>query len=357
MRGRTVRRRWTTAAVAVALTAGGAAAFLLTGGLPEAEGSDGQAADNLPAATADITKQTLVDRESHGGSLGFGEPVALATRLSGTVTSLPAAGATIQRGGALYKIDNDPVVLLYGSLPAYRALSPGDEGPDVKQLEKNLWALGHRGFTVDDEYTSATAEAVEDWQDDLGLDDTGTVDLGRIVYATGPIRVASRSVVPGANVQPGTELLTTSATGRVATVELDIDDQRLARKGAKVDVTLPDGETVTGKITGVTTTVEEAENPGQEDTTKIEVTVGFDKAPQGLDDASVNVLFVSSQRENVLTVPINALLALAEGGYGLQIVDGTATRIVAVETGLFADGRVEVTGDGLTEGLKVGIPA
>jgi hypothetical protein len=107
----------------------------------------------------------------------------------------------------------------------------------------------------------------------------------------------------------------------------------------------------------VTTTVEEAENPGQEDTTKIEVTVGFDKAPQGLDDASVNVLFVSSQRENVLTVPINALLALAEGGYGLQIVDGTATRIVAVETGLFADGRVEVTGDGLTEGLKVGIPA
>ncbi|MFC4072223.1 efflux RND transporter periplasmic adaptor subunit [Actinoplanes subglobosus] len=351
-----MRRRWTTAAVAVALTAGGVAAFLLTGGLPETEGTGAQAAGTQPAATADITRQTLIDKESHGGSLGFGDTAALTTRLSGTVTALPAVDATVKRGGALYRVDNDPVVLLYGSLPAYRALTPGDEGADVTQFEKNLWALGYRGFTVDDEYTSATADAVEDWQDDLGLTETGTVELGRVVYATGPVRVASRSVEPGAAVQPGAELLTTSATGRVATVELDIDDQRLAKKGAKVDVTLPDGTTVDGKITAVVTTVEQAENPGQQDTTTIQVTVGFDKAPQGLDDAAVDVAFVSSRRENVLTVPVNALLALAEGGYGLQVVDGTATRIVAVETGLFASGRVEVTGDGLAAGQKVGIP-
>ncbi|WP_433793743.1 HlyD family efflux transporter periplasmic adaptor subunit [Actinoplanes sp. CA-252034] len=351
-----MRRRWTTAAVAGAVTAGGVAAFLLTGGLPETESTSAQAAGTRPAATADITRQTLVDKESHRGSLGFGDTTGLTTRLSGTVTALPAVDTTIKRGGALYKVDNDPVVLLYGTLPAYRKLSPGDEGADVIQWEKNLWALGYRGFTVDDEYTSATAGAVEDWQDDLGLPETGTVEPGRIVYAAGPVRVASRSADLGASVQPGAELLTTTATGRVATVELDIDYQRLARKGAKVDVTLPDGTTARGRITAVTTTVEEAENPGGQDTTEIVVTVGFDKAPQGLDDASVAVLFVSSQRENVLTVPVNALLALAEGGYGLQIVDGTATRIVAVETGLFASGRVEVTGDGIAEGQKVGIP-
>ncbi|PWK46215.1 HlyD family efflux transporter periplasmic adaptor subunit [Actinoplanes xinjiangensis] len=351
-----MRRRGTTAAVAVALTVGGVAAYLLTGGLPEAEGTGARAAGNQPAATADITRQTLVDKESHGGSLGFGDTASLTTRLSGTVTALPAAGATIRRGGTLYQVDNDPVVLLYGSLPAYRTLSPGDEGTDVTQFEKNLWALGHRGFTVDDEYTPATADAVEDWQDDLGLDETGTVELGRVVYAGGPIRIASRGVDLGATVQPGTELLSTTATGRVAVVELGIDDQRLARKGTRVDVTLPDGKTVPAKITGVVTTVEEAENPGQQDTTAIQVTVGFDKAPQGLDDAAVTVAFVSSRRENVLTVPVNALLALAEGGYGLQIVDGTSTRIVAVETGLFASGRVEVSAEGLAEGWKVGIP-
>jgi len=348
-------RRLAIAAAAVVLTTGGAATFLLTGGLPEASGSP-PAGGDLPA-TAGITKQTLIDKESHSGSLGYGDTVALTTRLSGTVTFLPTAGSTIRRGGTLYGIDNDPVVLLYGSLPAYRTLAPGIEGADVLQFERNLWALGHRGFTVDDEYTSATADAVEEWQEDLGLSETGTVELGRIVYAGGPIRVASRSVDPGAGAQPGTELLTTSATSRYVTVELGIDDQRLARKGAGVDVTLPDGTTITGKVTEVETTVEEAEAPDQEDTTKIQVTVGFGKAPAGLDDAAVEVLFVSAQRENVLTVPVNALLALAEGGYGLQLVDGGATRVVAVETGLFADGRVEVTGDGLAEGMKVGVPA
>ncbi|WP_308285281.1 peptidoglycan-binding protein [Actinoplanes hulinensis] len=349
-------RKWTTAAVAVVLVTGGAAAFLLAG-LPETEGNGARASSAATTATADITRQTLIDRERHDGSLGYGDAVGLATRLSGTVTWLPAEGATIKRGRPLHRLDNDPVVLLYGTLPAYRALSPGLDGPDVKQFERNLWALGYRGFTVDGDYTSSTAAAVEDWQEDLGLDETGTVELGRIVYATGAIRVADRSVEVGATAQPGTELLTTTGTGRVATVELEMSDQRLAKKGTKVDVTLPDGKAVTGHIIDVGTTIETADNPTEEDRTTINVTIGFDQAPQGLEEASVGVQFVASQRENVLTVPVNALLALAEGGYGLQIVDGTGSRIVAVETGLFADGRVEITGDGLTEGTKVGVPA
>ncbi|GID47153.1 peptidoglycan-binding protein [Actinoplanes capillaceus] len=350
-------RKWTTAAVAVVLVTGGAAAFLLAGGLPETEGNGARASSTATTATADITRQTLIDKERHDGSLGYGDAVGLATRLSGTVTWLPAESATIKRGKPLYRLDNDPVVLLYGTLPAYRALSPGLDGPDVKQFERNLWALGYRGFTVDGDYTSSTAAAVEDWQEDLGLDETGTVELGRIVYATGAIRVADRSVEVGATAQPGTELLTTTGTGRVATVELEMSDQRLAKKGTKVDVTLPDGKAVTGHIIDVGTTIETADNPAEEDRTTINVTIGFDQAPQGLEEASVGVQFVASQRENVLTVPVNALLALAEGGYGLQIVDGAGSRIVAVETGLFADGRVEITGDGLTEGTKVGVPA
>ncbi|WP_307798172.1 efflux RND transporter periplasmic adaptor subunit [Actinoplanes flavus] len=350
-------RKWTTTAVAVVLVTGGAAAFLLAGGLPESEGNGARASSAAGPATADITRQTLIDRERHDGSLGYGDAVSLTTRLSGTVTWLPTEGATIKRGKPLYKLDNDPVVLLYGPLPAYRALSPGLDGPDVKQFERNLWALGYRGFTVDGDYTSSTASAVEDWQEDLGLDETGTVELGRIVYATGAIRVADRSVDVGATAQPGTELVTTTGTGRVATVELEMSDQRLAKKGTKVEVTLPDGKTVPGHISGVESTVETADNPTEEDRTTLNVTIGFDQAPQGLDEAAVGVQFVSSQRENVLTVPVNALLSLAEGGYGLQVVDGAGSRIVAVETGLFADGRVEITGDGLTEGMKVGVPA
>ncbi|MEV6345092.1 peptidoglycan-binding protein [Actinoplanes sp. NPDC051851] len=349
-------RRWTTAGIAAAVIAVGAGGYVFATGLGGNENGAAQASSTLPAATADVTKETLIDQESHDGSLAYADTSSIGTRLSGTVTGLAAAGSTVKRGQALFKIDNRPVLLLYGSLPAYRALAPGVEGADVKQFEKNLWALGYRGFTVDDEYTGATADAVEEWQEDRGLDETGTVELGRVVYGSGAVRVTSLSAELGSTAQPGTAILTTSGMGRVATVELDVDDQRLAKKGTSVDVTLPDGSTVKGKITEIETVVEESDSPDGDDTTKIDVTIAFSKAPQGLDEAAVSVEFVASQRKDVLTVPVNALLALAEGGYGLQVVDGTSTRTIAVETGLFADGRVEVSGGGVAEGMKVGVP-
>jgi len=58
----------------------------------------------------------------------------------------------------------------------------------------------------------------------------------------------------------------------------------------------------------------------------------------------------------VLAVPVAALLALPEGGFGVEIVEGNTTRIVAVKTGMFAAGRVEVSGEGIAEGMKVGVP-
>ncbi|WP_233624235.1 efflux RND transporter periplasmic adaptor subunit [Actinoplanes sp. ATCC 53533] len=344
-------RRMGYAAAAVALTAGAAAAVVV--GLPDAQE---QAEATTPGITAVVTRQTLVDTETSDGELGYGDTTAHACRLSGTVTALAAEGATVTRGKALYRIDDDPVVLLYGSLPAYRTLSSGDTGRDVKQFEKNLWALGYRGFTVDRDYTSATASAVRDWQDDLGVSETGTVDPARIVFAPGAVRVDSRSAAPGDAAQPGTALLETTGTGRVATVELDISDQRLAREGAAVRVTLPDGKEVRGTIKSVETVVTPGE--GQEEaSTSLSVTIGFATAPAGLDQASVSVAFTASQRPGVLTVPVAALLALAEGGYGLQVIDGGGARIAAVETGLFADGRVEVSGSGIADGTTVGMPS
>jgi peptidoglycan hydrolase-like protein with peptidoglycan-binding domain len=348
------RRRKTAVAVTAVLTAGAAVAAVAAVRLPDAAGGE-KPTSALPAATAAVTKQTLVDRQSEDGTLAYGDTTAVMTRLAGTVTGLPAAEATIKRGKSLYRIDNSPVVLLYGKLPAYRKLAPGVEGSDVKQFEQNLWALGYRGFTVDKTYSSATADAVQEWQDDLGLSETGTVDPDRIVYAAGPVRVDSLTAALGSVVQPGAEVLATTRTSRVATVDLDISDQRLAKKGATVEVTLPDGSETKAKIIGVETVAVPAEG-NQPASTKIVVTIGFSKAPKGLNQASVTVGFTASQRKDVLTVPIEALLALAEGGYGVQVVEGSSTRIVAVETGLFADGRVEVSGDGITAGTTVGMP-
>jgi peptidoglycan hydrolase-like protein with peptidoglycan-binding domain len=349
-----MNKRRTAGVVAGVVTVGAVAAAVTIFNLPDAEsGSNGSSSGSTVANTADIAKETLIDRESHDGTLGHGSTTTLSSRGSGTVTWLPATGATIGRGKALYKIDNKPIVLLYGTLPAYRTLRTGVKGDDVRQLEKNLWALGYRGFTVDNKYTSATADAVKDWQDDLGLTETGAVETSQIWYAPTSIRVDSISSENGASA--GGEILKYTGTALVATVDLTMDSQRLAKQGATVQVEMPDGKQVPGRIVKVGTTVQEGQGD-QEDTTLIEVTIAFSGAPKGLDDAAVSVGFTASERKDVLTVPVSALLALAEGGYGVQVVDGSTTKIVAVETGLFADGKVEISGDGLTAGMKVGMP-
>jgi membrane fusion protein, multidrug efflux system len=358
--GRRRRRRTgrvlAAAGVVIAVGAAGAAA---TGfGLGATGDAPGQAASALPPESAKVTRQTLVDSQTEQGELGHGAAAALSGRIAGTVTALPATGATVNRGQALYRVDNTPVVLLYGSLPAYRALAPGTEGEDVTQFEENLRALGYTGFTVDDEYSDATADAVQEWQEDLGLAQTGTVELGRVAYAAGPVRVDTVSASVGGAAQPGQEVLGYTGATRLVTVELEVNDQRLARKDAAVTVTMPDGRAIPGKISEVETVVEPAQGE-QEAETKLRVTValGDQKAAEGFDGAVVDVVFTASQRPDVLTAPVAALLALAEGGYGLQVVDGGTTRIVAVETGLFAAGRVEVSGDGLAEGTTVGMPS
>jgi peptidoglycan hydrolase-like protein with peptidoglycan-binding domain len=357
--GATRRRRRTgrvVAVTAVVLAVGGAAVAANGFGLVREEAS-GEPRSDLPPATAQVSRQTLVDTQTESGTLGYGTATTVPGRLSGTLTWLPATGATVKRGQPLYHVDNEPVLLLYGSLPAYRTLSPGAEGADVEQFERNLRALGYDGFTVDGTYSSSTASAVREWQEDLGLPETGTVELGRVVYAAGQVRVDSHQATVGDPLQPGADVLGYTGTARLVTVELDPSDQRLVKKGGAVTVTLPDGKAVAGKIVSSQTVVSPGEgmNP---DETKLEVTITLPaSSAASLDEATLDVAFTASQRENVLTVPVAALLALAEGGYGVQVVEGGGTRIVAVETGLFANGQVEVTGTGLTEGMTVGMPS
>lgn len=326
-------------------------------------GGDGapaaSAATGLPPATTEVTRQTLVQHTDVDGVLGHGAATTVTARGSGTVTWLPAVGTVAERGAVLYRVDERPVVALYGALPAYRTLRAGDEGADVRQLEENLAALGRTGFTVDDEYTSATAAAVADWQDDLGLDDTGVVDAATVVYVAGPVRVSTHDTAVGA--PAGGPVLRTTGTTRSVTVDLPVADQALAVAGAAVAVTLPSGQVVDGTIAAVGTVATAAESDapggGTESTIEVVVTIADQAALGTLDEAPVDVALRSAAREDVLTVPVAALLALAEGGYGLEIVEDTTSRVVAVEPGMFADGRVEVSGPGIAEGVTVGMPA
>ncbi len=356
-RGR--RRRWRAAAVAGAVAllvgAGAAAAFGLGGTAQSPPGRSSQ-----PPATAQVTRQTLTETETVDGTLGYGGVTPVSSRGSGgvVVTWLPAESAVLTRGQAVYKVDNRPVVLLYGDIPVFQALARGSEGPDVTLLENNLSALGYGGFTIDDEYTDATADAVRDWQEDLGLDQTGVVRPEQVVVAPGQIRVTERKAHVG-DLASG-PVLTYTGTTRMVSIDLDVAKQQIVHDGVSATVELPDGKQIAATVdrVGTVVTQQTPATGNQKPPTTVEVSLSLaDQTALGtLDQAPVRVVLQSERRENVLTVPVNALVALAEGGYGVQVVQDGASRYLAVKTGLFAAGRVEVSGAGLAEGMTVGVP-
>ncbi len=353
------RRTAAVVSAVVVVAAAGATVVALAG---RGDGGAERTAGALPPASAQVTRQTLRETLDVDGELGYGPTLTATSRRGGTVTWLPAAGAEVGRGQPLCRIDDAPVVLLHGSMPAYRTMAPGTEGADVAQLEQNLRALGYQGFTVDDEYTDATADAVERWQEKLGLPETGTVELGRVVFASGTVRVDSVEAEVGqavASGAPGTRLLTYTGTATIVTVDLDVEDRAVAKAGNAVSVTMPDGARVPGKVTAVATVIEPGSGQDAEPTTRVEALVALDDPQAGRDlgQAAVDVTFTASERRDVLTVPVAALVALEAGGFGVEVVEGDATRHVPVTTGLFAGGRVEISGDGLTEGMTVGMPA
>lgn len=316
-------------------------------------------ASTVPTATAAITRGDVVDTESVDGSLTYAHSRTITAGGAGVVTSAPAEGATITRGKPLYKVDNKPVVLMYGALPLYRTLGEGvDDGPDVRQLERNLKALGYGdGMTVDKHFTSATATAVKDWQDDMGLPETGRVDASQVVFESGAVRISDVKAPVGQQVGPGRPVLTVSDTRSIVHVDLDAAKQSIARKGAAVKVELPNGRVVTGRITSVGTVAKTTGSQDQQTTTiGVDITLNTKKTGN-LDQAPVTVDMESDRAKDVLSVPIEALLGLREGGFGVEVVEGTTSRIVPVRIGTFGSGRVEVTGAGLREGMRVGVPA
>ncbi|CAN5618590.1 peptidoglycan-binding protein [soil metagenome] len=335
----------------------GAAGVFLGGsivrsGLLTFEPVAGQPAANpaLPPATAQITRTTLVETRTESGTLGYGDPVPVRARGSGTLTWIAAEGATVMRGEPLFKVDELPVVALYGAVPMYRTLSKGVVGADVRQLQENLLELGYTGFAADGIYIQATATAVLAWQADLGLPQTGMVELGQVVFMPGPARIAEHVASVGDLLgSDSAHILNYTDTTRIVTVALNVVDQALAVAGEAVTVTLPGERTVKGIIAKMGTVV-------KEEKFEVSVTIADQAALGRLAAAPVEVDFVSATREDVLAVPVAALLALAEGGYGVEIVEGNTSRIVAVKTGMFADGRVEVSGKAIAEGMLVGMP-
>jgi hypothetical protein len=438
-------RRWAALAVTLAMVAAGVAGVLAW----RADGAKSAATAAAPVQTTTVIRTDLSTSQSLSGTLGYGSPVQVNGSQSGIITWLPTAGGTVTRGQPLYRVDNLPVPLFYGSIPLYRTLNVvGMVGPDVQMIAGNLTALGYdigyqppvgsvvtqeaqvtasqapaavaafpepaaaakgpsptaspsrtaspapsakptisRGPTTgstspaptvgasrtartaaatpsaspspspvtntvehgDAVFTSSLIDAIKLWQAAVGMRVTGKLGVGDVLVEPGAVQVSSLQVQPGDSAAGA--LMSVSPTTKEVTVNADSSTIPSLDHAGTVVITLPDNSTTTGIVTSISRTVQSAadtsDNQPQQTVT---VALNHPAAAAGLQTASVQVTFRGQSKSGVLAVPVGALLALTGGGYAVQLPGG---RLIAVQTGMFAMGLVQVSGTGIVPGLRV----
>ncbi|WP_416984963.1 hypothetical protein [Streptomyces sp. T028] len=389
-------RRLVIGVVALAVVV--ASAFTVTAWQNDGGKADTAKGDAVRTATAVVTRSDLSNAQTLDGTLGYGRATTVKGGKAGLITWLPATGTTVRRGEPLYRVDNVPVPVFYGSTPLYRTLeATNTTGPDVKTVADNLEELGYdigvqpavgtwvtpqpstsepvasstasaappssappatsttpvRVKRGDGVLTASLVAAIKRWQTAAGIPSTGSLGVGDLTVLSGAVRVEGVQAQL-ADPADGT-LMTVTSTTKSVTVSVDPDAAGSMRRGDTVTVSLPDDSTAEGTIASIGATVRTSDASSGDDTSgqprlTVAISLRDTGAVRGLNSAPVRVSFTSETRKGVLTVPVGALMALREGGYAVQLPGG---RLVAVKTGMFSKGLVEISGAGIGAGTKV----
>jgi multidrug efflux pump subunit AcrA (membrane-fusion protein) len=356
--------RWAALGVVIVMAAGAAVAWR-TGVLSPAASSGTGPPGAPPPATSTVVREDLSATTPVSATLGYAGTYPVTGHGGGTLTWLPSPGQVITQGQVLYKTDNEnPVVLLYGSVPDWRDLAEGVTGQDVSQLNHDLVRLGYAsgseiaplGWAY---YSWATALAVQKLEEHLGVSSPpGSLNLGQVVFEPEALRVSQVTGRLGATANG--PVLTATSDRHVVTISLDVSAQSQVTAGDTVSVTLPNGATTPGVVSEVGTVATTTQGQdGTSTTIPVQVKLADPQAAGTLDQAPVTVYVTTQSARNVLTVPVTALLAQSSGGYDVEVVGpGNARSYVPVTAGLFDDnsGMVQVTG-ALTPGERVVVAA
>lgn len=162
----------------------------------------------------------------------------------GVVTSVEiSAGDQVDAGDVVFTRDLRPVVIAEGTVPMFRDLGVRDEGADVAQLQTMLVSLDYYAGAVDGVYGDSTRDAVRNWQESLGLEPTGSVNVGDVVFVPDlPVRVAPADQVSvGARLVGGEALVSVIPADPVFRIPLATEQAALVPLTAPVLVSYPDG--------------------------------------------------------------------------------------------------------------------
>ena len=368
-----MRKTWVLAgaAVLVAVTATG-------GVVAMSSAKQATSAAQEPANTAKVERGKLSATVFQYGTLTYrarsdGSPYPVINQALGRYTELPDDGDKVECGDVFYRVDNKPVLLLCGTLPAYRDLYFGDVGKDVGQLNRNLHTLGYdakAGVDIyaddpdDNAFTDKTERAFQLLQHDKGFRVSGYLAIGDAVFLPESVRIARVAGELGGSAQPGAQVASATSDTLEVQVDLSASQQGEVKEADPAQIALPGNKSVTGKVDrlGRVAQVPAApQNNNKAGAATIPAHISLDDpaTARGLDKAPVQVEITTEGVDNALSVPVTSLIGKSGGGFAVEVVrDGGRRELVAVKLGLFdgAGGRVQVEGE-LDEGDQVVVPS
>ena len=315
--------------------------------------------------TAEVVRRDLVDTEEFTGTLGYGDPEQLHTNTAGIVTGrLPEEGEILDVGDVLFEVNSYPVILLRGERPMYRRFERDmEDGPDVEQLEQALADMritGYEDMTIDEEFNRATENVVEEWQNRLGVEETGTIEMGFVVFIEEPIRISSAIVSEGQTISAQAAAFSITGQHQEIVSNLDPADAEIVNRLDQVEVELPDGRMAPGAVIEVARVATRLVNsqtgaPG-DPTIEIIIVLLDGEASSRFDAAPVDWTITKEVTPNALVVPASALIATVDGGFSGEVVNDDSTALIPVQVGTFVDALVEITDGDLQVGDRVRIP-
>jgi peptidoglycan hydrolase-like protein with peptidoglycan-binding domain len=303
--------------------------------------------------TVPVERGALTETKDAVGAIGHGDSWTAAIEPQGVVTKRHDKGTVVEHGEPLIWVGNKPVYLAEGDTPMYRNLTlqrDADKkymnGDDVRQLQEFLIDQGFddkERLEADGVFGIGTKRAVKAWQKENGLEQSGSVDRSQLLFTPTALRIESEARI-GSNFM---DLTVTSADQQI-TASFDPKNRGFVEEGATVELDLGSEQKGEGTISEITSTV------GDDGSRRINVTIK-PKTPIPSDVERVSVVVTRELASDVLLIPVRAILALAGGGYAVEVDGPSGPTLTRVELGALVDDVAEVSGD-FNEGDMVVIP-
>ena len=211
-------------------------------------------------------------------------------------------------------------------------------------------------------------------QAELSLAQTGNIAFGDVMFLPGKsvVDTSSSPPNPGLIVTPNTilgsltpieqtkthigkngNISTTNESLQRVSTNINVSDKNLINIGSEVRIELPDESVLLGSVIKIGSVAVIPQNNQSDPYLEVSIAFDGDKSVPEWTGAPTTVSVTKDLAKNVLATPVTSLLALLGGGYALEILDGNSLKLVPVETGIYADGWVQIVGSDLKAGDKV----